>query len=739
MAKKKRSRAEYAISAPAAPVPEIRFPAPFLWSAAAAGIVLFAAWLSSSQFRAANVSYFFYHFKGFLSCFNSGMFFPLPGYLLKTLVSLLLIAGCHGAGRFVISFSKKNFSFSEIFAYSFAAGSLLLSAWTFFLSVFHLLYPPAAWIFAAFGIAAYFLSLKRLPRQKISFAKFYRHLPAAEKTVCFLTALFAVFGYSAALTPEIFFDSLVYHLGVPGLWLASHGFTNIPENIYSNLFMFHGMIYSAGLSMLYSDTVPRLINYYALAVTVVSLYGTARRFFSERLPLWASIYFISFILVSSSVLYSGTETFSAMFIMVSLSAALRAVHELPEQAKNLKDSGTENKTDILFFALSGIFAGCAMSVKATCLLYSLSIMIAVLCSFRKTPGKAAMPLAVFAAAAAVIVLPWLIKNMVYCGGNPFFPFGTSVFGLPEGYTAESIAAFMADTNPRTSFISWLIHPWDIIRGNLSGSELFSPLFFLLLSFVPFLLRLNSALLFIAVFSCSGWLLWSFFSAMPRFALPVMPAASIAAVSVLCFSGAKLKKILKTIILAHAFFMWLIFFSLIGNQGRFTVLLNRVPASVYLSHMHNIYPAPAWPVIQYANDYLDKKDKVLFLGDSRTFYLKRQAAAASVFNREPLAVYAAGASDGDEMYRKIIADGFTYILFNPGEGIRTKAYRQFAEKHTRSVFDDFYRNHLSVVNFYNEQLQDRIVNTVFLMKLSDSPLSEMPPNYFDKKITEEEQI
>jgi hypothetical protein len=42
-----------------------------------------------------------------------------------------------------------------------------------------------------------------------------------------------------------------------------------------------------------------------------------------------------------------------------------------------------------------------------------------------------------------------------------------------------------------------------------------------------------------------------------------------------------------------------------------------------------------------------------------------------------------------------------------------------------------------VNFYNEQIQDQIINTVFLMKLTSTPLTEMPPNYFEKKIREEE--
>lgn len=730
MAKKKRSRAEKFCSVPAAPVPEIKFPAPFIWLVSVAGIVFFAIWFTSPQFKTASFSYFFYHFNGFLSCLNSGMAAPLPGYLLQTLVSMLLIAGCHGAGRFILSFLKKDFSFPELFSFSFATGCLLLATWTFFLSVFHMLYPAAEWLFTVTGITAGFLSFKKLPLSKPGLSKFYLKLPAAEKTICFLLLLFAVFGYISSLTPEIFFDSLVYHLGVPNLWLAAHGFVNIPDNIYSNLFMFHGMIYSAGLSMLYSSTVPKLLNFYALAVTAVSLYGTADRIFSDRLSIWASIFFISFILVSSSVLYAGTETFSSMFIMLSLAAALRAVQE----SGNQEDQKRQNTS---FFILSGLYAGCAMSVKATCLLYSASLILAVFFHFRRTPAKAVRPILIFTAAAALIVFPWLLKNLIYCSGNPFFPFGTSVFGIPEGYTAENISAFMADTNPRTSFLSWLIHPWNILRGNLSGSDLFSPLFFLLLLFTPFTMRFNPALQFTAVFSCAGWLLWSFFSDMPRFVLPVLPAASVAAVSVLQYAGRKLKKTLKTVILIHAFFMWLVFFSLIGNQGRFPVLFNRISAENYLSHMHNIYPAPAWPVIQYANKHLDINDRILFLGDSRTFYLKRQSAAASVFNREPLAVYAAGSADGDEMYSRIIADGFTHILFNPGEGIRTKTYRQFADSHTRHVFNDFYNRHLSVVNFYNEQIQDQIINTVFLMKLTSTPLTEMPPNYFEKKIREEE--
>lgn len=755
MAKKKNKLAAAAAMEHA---PAVKKPALLIFISAAWGIFILYAWLFSPQFSNASFSYFYHHFNAFFLSIGSGFFSVLPGYLLEASVFAILAASCHGSGRFALSFFKEDFSCLEKLSFSFGLGMMFLSSWVFALSVLHLLYPAAIWLFAAAGMVLGYFSLRRMPFIKPDFRSFWKNIGFLEKTAFFCLLCFAAFAFFSALSPEIFYDSLVYHLGIPNLWVNSHGFVNVPDNLYSNLFMFHGMIFSAGLSILYSEAVPKLFNCYSMAIAILSFTGISCRYFSARFSVWPALFFLSFVICGSSLLYAGTETMSAMYCSIALAAALRALFPIPVcSSSKHKVKGSKEKIDadtissnisagpsdifeissgsLFFYVMSGFFAGCAMAVKATALLYVISLMLMIVFFFRKNLRLALKPLILFSLPAALPVIPWLIKNIVYCG-NPFFPFATSVFGIPEGYSSSQISAFMADTHPRNSFISWLKHPWSILRGAVTGGDIFPPLFFLILPFVPMFFSASPVIPLLAVFSAASWLLWSSVSEMPRFLLPVLPAISII-ITAAEIAKPKVSAWLRALFLAQGVFMFMIFFSLIGNQDRYYVLFNKVSADYFLSNSHNIYPFPVYQAIKYVNENLPSEAKIIFLGDSRGFFLRRIFSAASAFNTESLARLAETSSDADEMYAKLKASGFTHVIFNPGEAIRNKVYRQFKNPHAREVFRNFYNKHLSLLHFSNELYRKNIVNTVFVMEISEKGSSDMIPNYLEERLKEEE--
>jgi len=75
-----------------------------------------------------------------------------------------------------------------------------------------------------------------------------------------------------AFGPEYFYDSLVYHLAMPRLYLLEHRIVPTPNMIYSGIPFGTEMLYGLGLA-LGSDSVAKLIHYgfgVAVAATIYS-------------------------------------------------------------------------------------------------------------------------------------------------------------------------------------------------------------------------------------------------------------------------------------------------------------------------------------------------------------------------------------------------------------------------------------------------------------------------------------
>lgn len=713
-------------------LPERKIPALFLFFGLAWLVAVLYVWFSSGQFQNLKMEYYLFHFGQILGSFGIPFFKVLPKYILQFLLFSLLALSCHGIGRLALSYFKKQLSIFEDIIFSFSIGLLILSSWIFSLSVIHLLYPVAVWIFVICGLTAGIMSLRK---DKADFSEFRTIIPSNDKLS--IAALVLIVAYTfliivPSFAPEIFYDGLIYHLGVPNIWIQHHGFTYLPYNIYSNLFMFHAMIYSACLCLDYSATLPKLFNYYAVIISLVAIIGITRRFMSQKTWIWGCLFFISYITVAVSVSYAGTETFSVMFCTVSLYAALRAL--LPSDSEN------DSKEQWHWIVLSGLLAGCAMAVKATCLLFSSAIMIMILVHFLKgnTKGKlksAARTLAVFVVAASIPVLPWLIKNIIYCG-NPFFPFATSLFGLPAGYSADQISGFMADTMPRTSFKSWITHPYDLLHGNVFGGDIASPLLYILLPFIAFIFHSNPVIPLLAVFFVAGWLSWSAVSAMPRFLMPALPAAFILIAEILQHLPVKIRKCMQMLAIAQGLFMLAMALCFISKTGFFQVVFNRVGQDEFLSTLNTIYPMPSYPAMAYTNKNLPPDAKIIFLGDARSFYLRRDSAASSVFNSEPLADYASRSENADDMYDRLTRDGFTHIIFNPAECLRNKRHLQFRPPHTREVFKDFFKNHVNVEWAGMTTFQNKQAGILFVISITDIPGRNIPPNFIEMQLASE---
>ncbi|MCM2268007.1 MAG: glycosyltransferase family 39 protein [Elusimicrobiales bacterium] len=704
MAKKNKRAAAAPVAQPA----RSRFPGWLVWGA----FLLWGGWVFKTYLSAfpPDVNSLFVMLAP-AQYLGPGLLKALWGHLTALLAGAFFVLACAGLGRFLLGAVLKpgRLTVCEDAAFSAALGFGVFGHLVLLLAAFGLLSAGPVTALQGAGIILGVAANRRFSIPGEENAPEFRPLfPDLLAMVLLGGAL--LLNLAAALSPEIFYDSLVYHLAVPNFYAIKGRLADMPYNLYSNLFLLHGMLYSAGL-LLRDEMVPKLVNYAAGLLSLAAVLGIGRRWFSPRAGLWAGLIFYTVTHAMLASWSSGTEWLLTLFAVCSLAAALR--HEPGEYR---------------FLLLAAFLSGCGMAVKTTGLFPAVGTGLVLLWRSRLDRGAALRAALVFVLVAALPVLPWLVKNWLY-RGNPFFPFLTSVFGL-SGADPAKLSAFMVETRQMgaVQLKAWLLHPWNVTMGALPNSQYFTPLFLALLPLL-FLLEPVGTLPLWLYFLC-GWLLWSFASTMVRFLMPAYPAAALLIAAALEGEGRPaLKKTLYYLsLLACALSLYwagIIFYS----QGRWRPVFGVISRDAYLSDTQPTYPYSHYAALRFINEKLPPGAKTLIIGDARSFYLKKDFVVSSVFDKTPIVEYALAAADGEALYARLRAEGVTHLLINAAEGIKLgQGYGMFYwDGRARGVFDAFWDRHVREVFSRDEAMGGRFLNRVTVYELADKlSAGERPP-------------
>jgi hypothetical protein len=97
-----------------------------------------------------------------------------------------------------------------------------------------------------------------------------------------------------------------------------------------------------------------------------------------------------------------------------------------------------------------------------------------------------------------------------------------------------------------------------------------------------------------------------------------------------------------------------------------------------------------------NDYVNKlpSAKVLFLGETRSYYCRKSMIAPTYFDVNPFFAWANNAPGGDALLSSLQQEHITHILFNQTEYERLGFARQLTIK-GQNAFDQLKRDHLVV--------------------------------------------
>lgn len=181
---------------------------------------------------------------------------------------------------------------------------------------------------------------------------------------------FTVLGFHA-LAPEISYDALVYHLGLPRLWLAADRLLSTPHVIFSGTPL--GMeLLNTGMLALSGEVGAKLLHASFGVLSAVVLC----RYFSLEAGLAGALVFLSSPMVALEHVRAANDLPASFLTLCAVVAFTRP----PEQA-NLWHRAV----------LPGLIDGLAMGFKYTVWALPIAMAVAVFCrssSWRKSLGEA---------------------------------------------------------------------------------------------------------------------------------------------------------------------------------------------------------------------------------------------------------------------------------------------------------------------------------------------------------------
>ncbi|NTV52027.1 MAG: hypothetical protein HGA76_03295 [Candidatus Firestonebacteria bacterium] len=617
-------------------------------------------------------------FEQFLSLsrfgpFHASWFFSQVWSYLKNFILFLgFLAAAFGLGSVCLArFFPAPRPRLETLIFSLALGLAGLALLIFLLGILHGLHAglfiPLFSLLAAFGLVrAWQLRRELAPRA----GWWWGVKPALTDRVLGSVLLSVIAGeVLMAGLPEMFFDALVYHLGVPAQWLQQGAIVPLPSVFFSNLPMGVEMLYTGAL-LLSNEVLCRFLHVGLGALAVLTAFALGRRWFGRRAGFWAAgiLGTIPLWILNASV--SGVDVGSVFFAGAALLALLNAAC-----AEKVPPRG---------FWLAGLLMGSAWACK-----YNTAFLLvpaAVFCLMAyylrhwdmKKMAWAGVQLGM---GAFLIFSPWLIKNTVFTG-NPVYPFFYRQ--IPSRFVEPAKMQQQMDGfkefGHRTP-LQILRLPWDLTFFYPTSNSFMGAVFLFLLPGLLWLgLRAKRAppveQVLLATAAATA-VIWVTQTQIARYLLPGFLVLAV-------WSGALLTT-------------WENWSSWLGKAARWSVLLLLGYSLVNAAVMALVNWDPLGITLgrQDRENYLDThlmtnylpmartinalpgKVKVFVLGETRAYYLKQPATTVTVYDANPLLQWLEAGPTAEAVWRRLRAEGYTHVFVHEQEAARTRGYEPYA--------------------------------------------------------------
>ncbi len=449
-------------------------------------------------------------------------------------------------------------------------------------------------------------------------------------------------------------DADVYHLTLPKLYIANHGFRPVAFNVYSNWPLNVELLYALG--MLAKDYLLATLVHFGFGVlTLYAIYVGCREFHRPVAGWLAMAFFLCNAVVGWEFTIAYVDLACAFFLLAGLLFMLRAIE---------RDEG--RRASLL---LAGLCAGLLAGVKFSGIVGAALLAIPYLAwsarhGVRRFWGEFGALGAWFALPALVLWSPWVVKAASYTG-NPVYPFLYGWFGGPDWSAAlgEQLAAWQRSIGMGRTLRDYLLLPVRVIlRGGPGYAHFDGRLNAFWIILVPLAVVFGVRDRFAR--RCLGvaglcFLFWSLTSQQMRFLIPVLPLLGIAAATAFVrvterVSRTSVRRGLWTVVIIGTVLG-------VGREpspardGKTTA--PPLPPLV-LGHVPR---PPVDSVYAFINRELPRAARVLCLNTNRGLFLDRAYVADSFFEASQIADWLKGAETSEEVCRHLAEKRVTHLL------------------------------------------------------------------------------
>jgi len=183
----------------------------------------------------------------------------------------------------------------------------------------------------------------------------------------------------------------------------------------------------------------------------------------------------------------------------------------------------------------------------------------------------------------------------------------------------------------------------------------------------------------------------------------MPVISLIFAS--CLTGMQGNTLLKKLLMIVAAIMFLTNIDFILRMQK----INRDPLGVtlglqskfdYLSQGRPSYPNPYYAMIDWINKNTPGDSKILFIGETRPYYLEREFVISSVYNKTPYIEWIKQTKSAEGFYNKLREENITHIFYNLPEAARLSVFGIFYwNSEEQDIFSQFWQKYVKVVCRY----------------------------------------
>ena len=477
-------------------------------------------------------------------------------------------------------------------------------------------------------------------------AEFVSHVTGFLKRAPFEYLIFLIPLVYASL-PSTFYDSLVYHLGLPNFYLQNGGFIAAPQLMYSNMFIYYEI--SLIPAVFLGDFVPRLFHFLLGTVFVLSIvdYGAAVFKIEKRRILLITI--VSLPLTLFLITTVKADLVSAVFIFLGI--------------KKYYDESP---------LWSAVFWGFAVGIKVfSGLALVLFLLLMIIKNRRLDVKKHAFMVVVF----ILVISPMVIKNYLFTG-NPFFPFFSQYFPNEFWDSSRYVDVRHEVGTHYHSIMDFIKAPYFFSFQEQGAGGMVGPLF---LIFLPFLVLYKVPRKYLLFFALALLFAGPLFGEAFRYIYVVFVLLAIfVALSYQLTDHKLLKAVFVTVVFINAVLGFAMLETV--NSARY-IYFDKINIDEYKAHFFPTYKA--YSTIAHTTE---KTARILVAGEGRGYYLKRPYMIASAHDYSILKKYLEVANTPQEFLSGIKADGFDYLVFNLAEFRRLQAYERLKPEQEKKLYE-----------------------------------------------------